>query len=197
MSYLETRFLATQKYKPLEWWRFIDDIFMIWAHPRQELYSFLEAINSFHKSIKFTYEVDTETAHFLDVTITKDSNGYLNTTVYTKPTDAHLYLHYSSYHPDHQKNSIPYSQAVRIRRICSDQIAYEECTRKLETNLTARGYPLQLIKKAIKKASALNRDELLLRQNKPIIRKTIPFTYTFNPKNPPVSKLINTLKNIL
>ena len=39
-------------------WRYIDDIFMIWQHSREELCSFLEALNSFHETIKFTADIN-------------------------------------------------------------------------------------------------------------------------------------------
>ena len=38
-----------------------------------------------------------------------------------KPTDSHIYLLYSSSHPSHVKNSIPYSQFLRLRRLCSEE----------------------------------------------------------------------------
>ena len=49
MSKFEEDFLAKRFYKPLVWWRYIDDIFMIWPHLREELYSFSEALNNFTK----------------------------------------------------------------------------------------------------------------------------------------------------
>ena len=42
-----------------------------------------------------------------------------STDLYTKSTDSHLYLHYSSFHPKHQKQNLPYSQALQLCRICS------------------------------------------------------------------------------
>ena len=43
----------------------------------------------------------------------------LCTSVHYKPTDSHSYLLYSSSHPSHVKNSIPYSRFLRLRRLCS------------------------------------------------------------------------------
>ena len=37
-----------------------------------------------------------------------------------KPTDSHSYLFYSSSHPLHVDNHIPYSQFLRLRRLCSE-----------------------------------------------------------------------------
>ena len=38
----ERKFLETQSKKLLIWWRYIDDIFFIWAHGKQELERFLK-----------------------------------------------------------------------------------------------------------------------------------------------------------
>ena len=46
-----------------------------------------------------------------------EGNG-LCISVHYKPTDSHIYLLYSSSHPSHVKNSIPYSQFLRLRRLC-------------------------------------------------------------------------------
>ena len=53
------------------WWRFLDDIFMIWLHGEEELNDFLARLNSFHENIKFTWEIDLQEIAFLDVWITK------------------------------------------------------------------------------------------------------------------------------
>lgn len=115
MDKLERDFMSTRNLIPLVWWRYIDDIFMIWQHSREELCSFLDALNGFHETIKFTAEISETSVNFLDTTVRKDENDSITTDLYTKPTDSHLYLHYSSYHPKHQKQSLPYSQALRLR----------------------------------------------------------------------------------
>ena len=45
--------------------------------------------------------------------------GSLSVDLHNKPTDTHQYLSANSCHPRHCKSSIPLSQALRIRRICS------------------------------------------------------------------------------
>jgi hypothetical protein len=47
--------------------------------------------------------------------------GIMSTDIYNKPTDTHQYLSPQSCHPQHCTNSIPYSQALRIKRICSNE----------------------------------------------------------------------------
>lgn len=141
MDKLERNFLNTQPHKPLVWYRYIDNIFMIWPHNREALDAFMSDLNDFHHSIKFTFEISETSIPFLDTRVIIDKEGNLTTTLYKKPTDANLYLHYKSCHPLHQKNSIPYSQAIRIRRICSTIDDYQLHTQKMKENFIKRGYP--------------------------------------------------------
>ena len=55
---------------------------------------------------------------FLDVEVIKKGNQ-LVADLYIKPTDTHQYLHASSCHVFYSKKSIPYSQGLRLNRICS------------------------------------------------------------------------------
>ena len=122
MDQVETDFLQTQKFQPLVWFRYIDDIFFIWTHGEENLREFLEEFNKFHPNIKFKHEVSEENVTFLDLNV-KLSNGSISTGLHIKPTDRHQYLHFSSAHPDHTKSSIIYSQALRVSRVCS----FEDC----------------------------------------------------------------------
>jgi hypothetical protein len=54
MGYLEEEFLASCELKPWVWWRFLDDVFMIWLHGEKELNVVCARLNSFLESIKFT-----------------------------------------------------------------------------------------------------------------------------------------------
>ena len=90
---------------------------LIWTHGEEKLTQFLNERNNFHSNLKFTYETSSCTVNFLDLNVSL-RNGALHTDLYIKPTDGHQYLHYQSSHPLHIKNSIPYSQALRVSRIC-------------------------------------------------------------------------------
>ena len=54
-----------------------------------------------------------ERVNFLDLNVSL-RNGAISTDLYVKPTDGHQYLYYKSSHPEHIKNSILYSQALRL-----------------------------------------------------------------------------------
>ncbi|PIK60735.1 hypothetical protein BSL78_02299 [Apostichopus japonicus] len=89
-------------------------------------------------TIKFTSDYSHQQVNFLDVTVRKE-HGSLSTDLYTKPTDTHQYLHFSSCHHRHCKSGIAYSQALRLRRICSNNTSFMRHTDALEKHLTVRG----------------------------------------------------------
>jgi hypothetical protein len=45
MGYLEEEFLNSCALRPWVWWRFLDDVFMIWLHGEKELNDFLARLN--------------------------------------------------------------------------------------------------------------------------------------------------------
>jgi peptide-methionine (R)-S-oxide reductase len=114
----EKQLLESSIERPLSWYRFIDDVDMKWTQSDEELQNFLSRANNLHPSIKFTHEISNTTISFLD-TSSSLSEGELSTDLHSKPTDTNQYLLPSSWHPPHVTKSIPYSQALRIRRICS------------------------------------------------------------------------------
>ena len=129
MDKTETDFLKTQDLQPFIWLRYIDDIFFIWTHGEAELKRFMEKQNQFLPNLKFTYESSQKKVAFLDLNVSLE-NGCITTDLYTKSTDCHQYLHCSSAHPDHLKNSVIYSQALRLSNICDYERDFQEvCTR--------------------------------------------------------------------
>ena len=118
MDELETEFLQSQELQPFLWLRYIDNIFYIWTHREEKLTQFLNELNIFHSNLKFTWE--SCTVNFPDLNVSL-RNGTIHTDLYIKLKDGHQYLHYQSSHPLHIKTSIPYSQALRVSRICSSE----------------------------------------------------------------------------
>ena len=107
------KFLQSQSLQPLVWFRYIDDIFFIWTRGKGKLEKFLDDLHSFDNNIKFTHESSKENVTFLDL-IVKLSKGCLITDLHIKDTDRHQYLHFNSFHPDHTKRLIIYSQALKV-----------------------------------------------------------------------------------
>ena len=139
MAALEEKILNKVKKKPNVWWRYIDDIFFIWEHGEESLKEFLNEINSFHSTIKFTADWSKEKVNFLDVEVTLN-NGVLSTDLFVKPTDTHQFLDPTSCHPYHCKKGIPYSQTLRLNRICSDNNNFDKRCNELESWESEKGY---------------------------------------------------------
>ena len=103
MGDLEERILQNCSFKPLVWWRYIDDIFLLWQHGEEKLKEFLDILNRYHPSIKFTSKCSREWTDFLDVEMIKGGNQVL-TDGFVKSTDTDQYLHTTSSHVYHSKN---------------------------------------------------------------------------------------------
>ena len=115
------------RFKPLAWWRYSDDILLLWQHGKEKLKKLLDILNRYHPSIKFTSKYSRERIDFLDAETSKKKNQLL-TDVFVKLTDTHQYLHATSCHVCHSKKSIPYSQALHFNRIrCKNQFFEKRC----------------------------------------------------------------------
>ena len=65
--------------------------------------------NAFNPNIQFTHESSKKGIASLDLDVAL-CNRKLGNTLHVNPTDIHQYLHYSSSHPEHTKQSIVFSQ---------------------------------------------------------------------------------------
>ncbi len=130
--------------------------------------------------------------NFLDTTVKVSKDRKLYTTLYTKPTDTHTYLHYQSAHPIHRKKSGPFSQLIRIRRICTNFDDFLTNAKKILAYYNLRGYPNQTLQEALKKASSLDRTVLLIpKDDQPDeISKDLFLVMTYSPANPEVKKAL-------
>ena len=94
--------------------------FSFWEHGKESLKVFTEQVNMFHSTIKFTAEYSKDEVNVLDVNNIKLIDRELKTDLFIKPKDTHQFLDPTSWHSYHCKKGIPYSQALRLNRICSD-----------------------------------------------------------------------------
>ena len=101
-----------------------------------------------------------------------------------------MYVPFASCHPRHCIRSIPFSQCLRIRRICSDDDKFHHRCKELKDRLVSQGYPKQLVDSAVSKAGAIPRSQTLQYKDKTPNTERTPYVITHNPSNPPLSKLI-------
>ena len=81
MRWFEQHAIANALCKPLIWWRFIDDIFLIWTKGEEHLKDFISHLNSIHPYIKFTHEYSNsphQALPFLDVQVHLSNNSARN-----------------------------------------------------------------------------------------------------------------------
>ena len=99
---------------------------------------------------KFTAEWSKTSIIVLDITVSL-IEGVIetDTDLYVKPKDSHQYLQSSSCHSFHCKKSIPYSQVLRLNRICSETNSFHKRCNDLERFLSERGYSFKLVRKEV------------------------------------------------
>jgi hypothetical protein len=87
----EILIMQSAPYKPVSWFRFIDDVDMKWTESEENLNCFLDHVNKVHPTINFTHQASRNSISFLD-TYTTCENGSMSTDIYNKSTDTHQYL---------------------------------------------------------------------------------------------------------
>ncbi len=199
----ENKYVYSYHLQPLIWLRFIDNIFLVWSHSKEELDLFIQHLNESHPTFKFTANIHHQSMDFLGTTVKVDMDGSLYTTIFTKPTDTHTYLRYTSAHPPHQKKSGPYSQLVKVKCICTKQSNYDFYSENILDYYTHRGYPDSVIASARQKASTLDRATLLVdwslnnQITQPTNNDNLHVIITYNPANPDVKATLDRFWPIL
>ena len=161
---------------------------MVLTKSEKQLKDFMSELNQKHPSIKFDYKFDCKQIEFLDTLVYIDEQNKLQTTLFRKSSDRQNFLNAKSEHPYSLKKSIPYSQALRIRRICSTFQDYHSHSRKLIEQFVDKGYKKDVIQQ-IQKVDQLDRKQLP-HQQKRHDKKCLPLSVAH-------SQALPNLKNIL
>ena len=154
-----------------------------WRSGEEKLRSFINDINKNHPTIKFTVEWSKTSINFLDVTVSI-AEGTIEIDLS------------SSCHPFYCKKGIPYSQALRLNRICSNNKFFDKRCNDLEKYLLDRGYSERMVRKEILRARAIPRDTLLGKVNNQKNNK-IMFNITYHPVFRNVKKILEEMHVIL
>ena len=139
----------------------------------------------FHPNLRYTHsynrdsQISKENVNFLDVTVSIEGDN-LKTSLYCKPTDCHQFLDYDSSHPIHVKKSIIYSQGLRIKRLCSSEIDFENNLQEMELWFQKRGYPKKVIKVELDKVRSKDISPSIETVTAPK-KNGVPLVITFHP----------------
>ena len=181
----------------------LDDVFFIWNHDETSLKQFIKFCDNYSDSkkmkskIKFESNISKESVNFLDVTV-KISGNTIKTSLYSKPTDAHLYLNSKSSHPHHVVKNIPKGQFIRVRRICSDVGDYDLHAKQMKKYFISRGYEEKHLCQTFEEVRKMKREDLL--RDKSELPSKDPHTVlvcTWHPKLKQLQSVLQQNYNIL
>ena len=114
--------------------------FYIWTESEESL-----DFSKFHHNLKFTYEKSKKKIKLFDVVI-KIKEVMIVTDLYCKPADGHRYLYHHSCYADHIKQLIIFSQALRLKIICSKKNNLSVYVEDFKIWFRKKGYSDYLIK---------------------------------------------------
>ena len=190
MGYFEELFFTDYEHStPMLYKRYIDDIVGAASCPEEELKCFIDHVTNINPSIKYTYTISNNTVTFLDLQLTIDNN-HIKSCVHFKHTDSHNYLLFSSSHPPSCKQSIPFSQLLRIKRCCSDNDDVITISNQVENYFSARQYPKHIIESANENVHSIHREDILMPSSKKVSPDRIPLILPFYPSIYPLRRII-------
>lgn len=173
--------------------RYLDDGIIFWDKRLCEFQEVFVILNDMHPSIKFTMERSDTSLKYLDVLVYKGHDGF-KTVVKTKDTDSGTYLPFTSSHPRHCKENIPFSMARRVKALTDDTSLARQQMSELSSSLLAGGYPEGLVNSAVTNAMGLSTVELRKPKHKPTDDSVIAFVHTYDPAH---SDLLGKIKNLV
>ena len=190
------------------YFRYLDDVFMVWRLSLPEFSTIINILNSVDPNIVFTFESSLELNRssggipFLDVEVYTKNNQILFD-LFSKATDTFNYLPFGSSHPRHCARNIPYCLARRIVAFVSESSNVTKRLQELKVRLVNKGYPRGLIDDSIEKARLLSRQTILNGTNNTAdnqnneLQGPIYFVSTFNPKTqnlrPQITNIVDNL----
>ncbi|CAH2222342.1 Hypothetical predicted protein [Pelobates cultripes] len=141
-----------------------------------------------------TSNIDDKSVQFLDVEILI-INHKLEYKHFTKPTDCNTILHFESFHPRHLKESLPYSQFLKVLRNNSQSQQCDQQLKIMYQKFQSRGYQYTILDDAMTKAkiafSSLPTQIMKVAKTRPI------FPMQFNTASSELTKSIRHNWNIL
>ena len=99
--------------------------------------------------------------------------------------------------PKSSKDSVPYSQAVRTKRISSNQVDLNNGLKEMKNNFVKHGSHPSLINGHLERISLLNRIDLIMVKDTRQKSDRIPLVITYNRFLPSITKTVMKNWNIL
>ncbi|MCP3682023.1 MAG: hypothetical protein GY861_04965, partial [bacterium] len=162
MEDLEHKVPCTAIIIPKTYFRYVDDVFLVWNNRRGSHKEFLDLLNAQHPHIVLTEECEVErTLPFLDISLTRllisDTGEVLEPmqiAIYHKPTHCDRYLHFKSSHPSMLRQNVLKGLFLRGQRLLKNyprQLKNEMNHLKNAFSHASNGYPRDMIDRCFKK----------------------------------------------
>lgn len=154
MAEWEEKALAKYNKSPFLYVRYLDDIFGIWTHSKEEFGEFVDTLDTHDSSIRLKYVINDLAIDYLDTTVYKGTtfkeDQALDIKVFFKETDTHALLFKTSFHPRHTFKGLIKSQLIRFKRICTQDEEFKKAVKILFGTLRKRGYSRSLLRICLK-----------------------------------------------
>ena len=111
-------------------------------------------------TINFTFSYSKQEVIFLDTKVSFQHN-VLVSQLYSKPTSAHQNLQRNSFHPPSLLKSIPKSQFIRIRRICTHLSDYWLHASRFLDHFSSGGFNRVKLQQQARSVANIDRESLL------------------------------------
>ena len=199
MSAVETEIISLSNTKPLEWKRYIDDIFSLWNVDKKEIEEeFLVLANRHHPTIRFTAEISDKEINFLDTTVFKgerfNKQAILDICTHFKPTETFQYTHFSSCHPPGVRKGFIKGEALSLLRTNYSAKSFVENINQFKARLRAKDYPDSLVERIMSEVKFSARKSAL-QQRQRLRSEILPFVTTFHPAASNLKKVKETHKH--
>lgn len=124
--------------QPHTWWHYIhvDDIFMIWTHSVNDIYTFTPHPNSIHPIIKFASTYSFTSIPFLDAMLTFFSITAISQLIFALKPPTNINTCYILHITLNISRAIPFSLALGLRGICSPWRDFQTTFYWMNSNLT-------------------------------------------------------------
>ena len=155
-----------------------------------QLQEFIKKLRNRHPKIKIDFQFSKTSIEFLDTSVYKNKEqNKLLTAVYIKPTNWRNFLHYI--HPRSKIKSIPYNQALHLKKICAETSELLKNLKLLKESFINWSFNKKFLDAVFQRLSEIERDELLTPKSKEKDQKRIPFVIKYNKTLPNVKQIIN------
>nr|XP_027231121.1 uncharacterized protein LOC113822785 [Penaeus vannamei] len=150
MCFHEKRWLTNcpPDFRPSYYYRYVDTLLLFKS--QIQVQKFLQYMNSQHKNIKFTCELESNgKLPFLDVSISRDNNSF-STATYKKPTYTGLTTKFDSFIPVKYKTNLINTFINRAYKISKSYLIFTKEIDSITDILRRNGFPLFVIQRSIR-----------------------------------------------